>query len=635
MRNIYWPDAYQGKKRSAAEAISQIKRGQRVFVGSSCGEPQALVKELAAQSCNFSDVEVVRVLSLETAPLTIIADETACRSLNVRSFYLGSAKPRQLSGSKRFLTPINLSAVPRLFKSGQLPVHVALIQVSEPDDFGWVSLGISVDVTLAAAQSADLVIAQVNPAMPRVLGRSFMHLNDIDLVVEAAEPLLTIGGPPEFESARLIAQHVARLIEDGSTMQMSLGAAPHATMEALKDKNDLGVHTQFLTDGLMNLYSQGVITNRKKGFNEGKLVASGAIGSEGLYEFLNDNPGIEFHPSDYVNDPSIIARHNKMVALNVAMAMDLTGQTAADALPYNHFSGVSGMMDFVRGASSSPGGKSIIMLPSTTLDGKASRIVPQLDNMAVVLPRGDIQYVITEYGVVNLFGKSLQERAIAMISVAHPDFRDELFVKAKELGLLGSERTLAESIKSVYPMSVEESLLIDGQEVFFRPARPTDERQIQEHFYNLDRDDVMRRFLHDRVSFSRQDMTEVFQVDYIRDMTLVAVVGEPGYEKVIAVGNYFLEPASNMAEVAFSVTREWQQKGVSTVLLQKLTHSAREHGISGLMAYVHPANRGMIALFKKLPYKIRSSYDGGVLSLSARFDEPAPSTPRPIPPASI
>jgi acyl-CoA hydrolase/GNAT superfamily N-acetyltransferase len=623
MRDIYWPDAYQAKRCTAAQAIGHIKRGQRVFVGSSCGEPQTLVKELAAQSCNFTDVEVVRVLSLETAPLTIIADTTACRSLNIRSFYLGSAKPRVLSRSKRFMTPINLSAVPRLFKSGQLPVHVALIQVSEPDDFGWVSLGVSVDVTMAAAQSADLVIAQVNPAMPRVLGRSFMHVNDLDLVVEAEEPLLTIGEPPEFESAKIIGLHVARLIEDGSTLQMSLGATPQATLAALRDKNDLGVHTQFLTDGILNLVSQGVVTNRKKGFNEGKLVASGAIGSAELYEFLNDNPGIEFHPSDYVNDPAIISRHNKMVALNVVMAMDLTGQAAADALPYNHFSGVSGMMDFVRGASHSPGGKSILMLPSTTLDGKSSRIVPQLEQMAVVVPRGDVQYVITEYGVVNLFGKSLQERAIALISVAHPDFRDNLFRKAQELGLLGSERTLAESIKSVYPMAVEETKVIDGKQVLFRPARPTDERQIQEHFYNLDRDDVMRRFLHERVSFVRQEMTEMFQVDYIRDMTLVAVVGEPGFEKVIAVGNYFLEPASNMAEVAFSVARPWQQKGISTILLKKLTNIAREHGINGLIAYTHPANRGMIALFKKLPYKINSAYDGGVLTLSARFDEPA------------
>jgi len=584
---------------------------------------------MARQSCNFTDVEVVRVLSLETTPLTLIADKTACRNLNIRSFYLGSAKPRILSDSKRFLTPINLSEVPRLFQSRQLPVHVALIQVSEPDDFGWVSLGVSVDVTMAAARSADLVIAQVNPAMPRVMGRSFLHVNDIDLVVEAEEPLLTVGSPPEFESAKIIAQHVARLIEDGSTLQMSLGATPRATILGLKDKNDLGVHTQFLTDGILNLVSQGVITNRKKGFNEGKLVASGAIGSANLYEFLHDNPGIEFHPSDYVNNPTIISRHNKMVALNVIMAMDLTGQAAADALPYNHFTGVSGMMDFIRGASQSPGGKSILMLPSTTLDGNASRIVPQLDNMAVVVPRGDVHYVITEYGVVNLFGKSLQERAIAMISVAHPKFRDELFHQARKSGLLGSERTLAESIKSVYPRAVEEVRQFGELEVLFRPARPTDERQIQEHFYNLDSDDVMRRFLHERVSFARQDMPEMSQVDYINDMTLVAVVGEPGFEKVTAVGNYFLDPATNLAEVAFSVTRDWQQKGVSTVLLRKLANIAREHGIGGLMAYTHPANRGMIALFKKLPYKVHSAYDGEVITLTARFDQPTEPAERP------
>ncbi|MCB2192487.1 MAG: GNAT family N-acetyltransferase [Deltaproteobacteria bacterium] len=623
MSAIYWPDAYQAKKRTAGQAISRIKRGQRVFVGTSCGEPQTLVKELAHQSCNFTDVEVVRVLSLETAPLTLIADETACRNLNIRSFYLGSAKPRVLSSSKRFLTPINLSEVPRLFQSRQMPIHVALIQVSEPDDFGWVSLGVSVDVTMAAARSADLVIAQVNPSMPRVLGRSFLHVNDIDLVVEADEPLLTVGSPPEFESAKLIAEHVARIVEDGSTLQMSLGATHQATVLALKDKNDLGIHTQFLTDTILNLVSRGVITNRKKGFNEGKLVASGAIGSANLYEFMHDNPGIEFHPSDYVNNPMIIARHHKMVALNVAMAMDLTGQAAADALPYNHFTGVSGVMDFVRGASMSQGGKSILMLPSTTLDGKASRIAVQLDNMAVVVPRGDVHYVVTEYGVVNLFGKSLQERAIAMISVAHPKFRDELFQQAKEAGLLGSERTLAESIKSVYPRAVEETRTFGDVEVLFRPARPTDERQIQEHFYNLDRDDVMRRFLHERVSFARQDMPEMFQVDYIHDMTLVAVVGEPGFEKVIGVGNYFLEPATNLAEVAFSVSSDWQKKGISTILQRKLANIAREHGIGGLVAYTHPANRGMIALFKKLPYKVRSNYDGEVITLTARFAEPS------------
>lgn len=617
----HWPDEYLAKQRTPAQAIGLIKRGQRVFIGSSCGEPQTLVKELARQSCDFTDVEIVRILSLETTPLTLIADQSACRNLNIRSFYLGSAKPHALAAGKRFMTPINLSAVPRLFKSGQLPVHVALIQVSPPDNFGWMSLGVSVDVTLAATQAADLVIAQVNPRMPRVMGRSFLNVNEVDVVVLAEEPLLAIGEPPEFDTAKQIAKHVAKLIQDGSTLQMSLGATPMATLIALEDKHDLGVHTQYLTDGHLNLVSRGVITNRKKGFNEGKLVASGAIGSIELYEFLHDNPAIELHPSDYVNDPSVISRHNKMVAVNVAMAMDLTGQAAADALPYNHFTGVNGIMDFMRGASQSPGGKSILMLPSTTLDGKASRIVPSLENIAVVVPRGDVQYVITEYGVVNLFGKSLQERAIAMISIAHPDFRDELFAKAKELGLLGPERTMAETIKSVYPLKIEETLEIGESRVTFRPARPIDERQVQEHFYNLDRQDVHQRFMHEKVTFLRDDVADVLQVDYIRDLTIVAVVGEFGFEKVIAVGGYFLEPASNMAEVAFSVSKQWQGKGISTVILKKLVHAAREQGIRGLVAYTTPSNSGMRALFKKLPYKIKSVYDDDMLILKARFDE--------------
>lgn len=620
--STYWPDEYVAKRRTAAEAIRMIKPGQRVFCGTSCGEPQALVRELAAQSACFTDIEIVRVLSLETTPLTLIADRTECRSYNIRSFYLGSAKPRALSENKRFITPINLSAVPHLFKSRQLPVHVALIQVSEPDDFGWMSLGISVDVTMAAARSADLVIAQVNPRMPRVMGRNFIHVNEVDVVVEYEEELLTLGRPPEVESAQLIAQHTAKLIEDGSTLQISLGASPQALLLALSEKNDLGVHTQFLTDTIMNLVSRGVINNTQKGLNEGKLVASGAVGSSNLYEFLHDNPGIEFHPSDYVNDPMVISRHNRMVALNVAMVMDLTGQVAADALPYNHYSGVNGIVDFVRGANQSPGGKNILMLPSTTLDGTTSRIVALMEDIPVVVPRGDVQYVVTEYGVVNLFGKNLQERAMAMISIAHPDFRDRLFHEAKAHQLLGPERTLAESIRSVYPLKIEEHRMIDGRKVLFRPARPTDERSIQEHFYSLDRRDVVRRFLHEKSSFIRDDMAGLFQVDYVQNMTIVAVIGAPGYETVVAVGCYFLEPAGNMAEVAYSVDSEWQGKGLSTVIQEKLVQAAQEQGIGGMLAYTRPENRGMVQLFGKLPYEVESTYDGEILTLSARFDRP-------------
>ncbi|MFP3927933.1 MAG: GNAT family N-acetyltransferase [Desulfobacteraceae bacterium] len=621
-KRSYWPDDYLAKRTGAAEAIGMIRRGQRVFTGSSCGEPQSLVRELAARAQTLSDLEIVRILSLESLPLAMMADQTACQSFNLRIFYLGSAKPRALSANKRFISPINLSAVPRLFKSRQLPIHAALIQVSEPDDFGWMSLGVSVDVTLAAAQSADLVIAQVNPKMPRVMGRSFIHVNEVDFVVEEEEDILTVGSPPHSPSAELIARHATKLIEDGSTLQISLGATPQALLAGLADKNDLGVHTQFLSDGIMHLTARGVINNRSKGFNEGKLVASGAIGSSDLYEFLHDNPGIEFHPSDYVNDPGIISRHNRMVAINMAMAIDLTGQVGADALPYNHFTGVNGFMDFVQGAARSEGGKNVIMLFSTTMDGKASRIVPSLGDIPVVIPRGDVQYVVTEYGVVNLFGKSLQERAIALISIAHPDFRDHLFHEAKQRGLLGPERTLAESIRSVYPLKVEEEREIRGRRVLFRPARPTDERAVQEHFYSLDRRDVVRRFMHEKTAFARDDVAELFQVDYIHDMTIVAVIGDPGYERVIAVGGYFLEPASNTAEVAFSVDKAWQGAGISTIIQEKLVEIAREQGIKALAAYTDPSNQPMIRLFKKLPYEISTSYEGDMLVLRARLDRP-------------
>ena len=621
--SMYWADKYVQIRRTGQEAIQVIKPGQRVFIGSSCGEPQHLVRKLSEATDSCTDIEIVRLLSLESAPLSLIADTTGGRGLTIRSFYLGSGKPSGLARNKRFITPINLSTVPKLFKSRRLPIHVALIQVSPPDDFGWMSLGVSVDITMSAAISADYVIAQVNSRMPRVLGQSFIHVNEVDAVVEYDEELLTVGDSPELEAANAIGTLIARLIDDGSTIHISPGATPKATLLALAAKNDLGVHTEYMTDDIMGLVARGVITNRKKGFNDGKLVASSAVGSNNLYEFLNDNPAVDFYPSDYVNDPSIIARHNKMVSMSVAMAMDLTGQVAADALAYNQFSGVTGILDFVRGAAMAENGKSIIMLPSTSMKGQKSRIVPKLDDMAVVVPRGDAHYVVTEYGAFNLFGKSLQERAMGMISIAHPDFRDELFYQAKEMGLLGPERTLSESLHGVYPVNLEATLEIDGEQVTLRPAKPVDLRRIQEHFYSLDKNDVVARFFHEKTAFLQTEVEGLSQVDYINDLTMVAIVGEFGFGRVVAVGEYLLEPAKNTAEVAFSVSKEWQGKGLGKILLAKLAEAARENGISGLFAYTSPQNQGMIKLFKTLPYQIQSTFEGDMIILRCSFDQPA------------
>jgi len=618
----YWADNYVHKLTTAKEAVQKIQPGQRVFIGSSCGEPQKLVDELSKACLRFTDLEIVRLLSIESGPLTLIANRSHSQQFNIRSFYLGSGSPKKIRRNKRFTTPINLSQIPHLFKSRMMPVNAALIQASPPDDFGWMSLGISVDITLSACESADLVICQVNQNMPRVLGTSFIHVNDVDHIVEHEEELKTIEPLPESETANTIAKHISRLIDDGSTLQTTLGLTLEATTLCLSEKNDIGVHSQYLTDGLMRLFSMGVITNKKKGFNNGKFIAGSAVGSSLLYEFIDDNPSIEFHPSDYVNNPAIIARNNSMVSLNTAMAIDLTGQVAADALPYNNYTGINGLLDFTRGAAMSKEGKSILILTSTSDKGKKSRIIPSLSEFSVVVPRGDVHYVATEYGVVNLFGKTLQERAMALISIAHPDFRDELFSNAKELDLIDIDRKFKQAIKGVYPLKYEETITVKGTQIMFRPARPMDERSIQEHYYTMNRGDIVSRFFHEKKSFVHDQIDTTYEIDYINDLTIVATIGELGFEKIIAVGEYFRNSIINMAEIAFSVSKEYQGMGVAQILQRKLARAAKDNGIKGLVAYTSPENRGMKKLFNKLPYQIKSEKDDDMLILSCHFSEP-------------
>jgi acyl-CoA hydrolase/RimJ/RimL family protein N-acetyltransferase len=620
-KSLYWADSYIEKMRSPEDAIQKIRSGQRVFIGSACGEPQSLVRALVTCSHDFSGLEIVRMMSRETSPLTQVATETQESLYSIRQIYPGSTSSRNFYENLRFVTPMNMADIPILFKSRKLPINVALIQVSPPDDFGWMSLGISVDVTQAAAYSADLVIAQVNGRMPRVMGQSFIHVNDVDYIVEREEDLLTIEPDPPSKVAILIGKQISRLIPDGATLQVGLDAASLATLQALSQKNDLGFHSQYLTNEIMHLYAMGVINNHKKGFNDGKLVASAALGDKDLYEFLHDNPAIEFHPSDYVNDPLIISRHNRVVSMNVAKAVDLTGQVTVEAMAQTHYAGVSGILDFIQGAWRSPGGKSILMLPSTTPDGKQSNIIPWMASDVVVVPRASVHHVATEYGVVNLFGKSLQERVMAMISIAHPDFRDELFLAAKQAGMVGPQRSLGEAARAVYPVSLEETIQVNGQLVTVRPAKPVDERRIREHYYNLDKNDVFLRFFHEKTSFSVTDAESKSQIDYIKDMTLVGMVGESGFRRVIAVGEYILLLENNMAEVAFTVAKDFQGKGLGKIFLRKLADAARENGIAGLRAVTAPQNKAMIRLFNSLPYKIRTYLDEKALILSCRFDK--------------
>ena len=616
-----WADRYVEIRQTAEDAIRLIKPGNRVFIGSPGGTPRSLVRELFKATRKLCDVEILSLLAPDSAPFGFVADE-AGDIFNLRSFYPGSMQHQALRRKMRFITPVSLFAIPNLFKSRAIRIHVALVQASPPDDFGWMSLGIAVDISLAAVQSADLVIAQVNTEMPRVLGRCSIHVNDVDAVVEHDERLLNIVVPREPESAAMIARHTARLVDDGATIQVGIGTLHRAIVTGLSEKKDLGIHSRFLTDDIMRLYSKGVITNRQKGYHEGKLVASNALGSQALYAFVDDNPAVEFHPSDYINDPNIISRHNRMTSINFATAIDLIGQVAADTNPLNLFSGVSEMLDFMRGAMHSKGGKAITILASTSRDGKLSCIVPSLEKIPVVVPMSDVHEVVTEYGAVNLLGKSIQERAMALISIAHPQFRDQLFSEARTTGLIDSQRNFKDSIKGIYPIRLEETVKINNVPITIRPAKPVDTRRIQEFYYEMGKDDIVNRFFHEKRSFYRDEIEGLTQADYLTDLSIVAVVGDFGFGKVIGVGESFLIPQKNIAEMAFTVSKDYRGQGLGKVLLHKLVKAARENGIAGLVLLTDPKNSPMIRLFKSLPYKLHTAIEEHMLSLSCRFDDP-------------
>ena len=613
---------YSKKLATAEKAIDSISQGKRIFIGSFCGEPQHLVSTLIKNTHKFFDIELIRFLNLEGSLMGLIAEETKGRSYHVRSIYQGSGMLTGLSSTKRFLTPMNLYMVPQLFLKKHIPIHYALIQVSPPDEFGWVNLGISVDITLAAAQAADIVIAQVNTNMPRIPGYGMLRVDDLDYIVEHDEELLTTYPVPNLPGMENIAKFLSNLVDDGSTIQLSPGI-PRVLVEiALGNKSDLGIHSQFILDSMLALSKKGVISNRKKGFNDGKMVASGAIGSDELYRFLNMNPVVEFRPSDYVSNPRIIAKHNKMVSINLASTIDLKGQVSADGMPQNHFADAAGMIDFSRGSSMADGGKTIIVIPSVSADESLSNIITEICTGAVVITAPDVTYIVSEYGVVNLFGKNIQERAMAIISISHPKFRDELFNKAKELGLISHERNINESINGIYPAWMEETIELGGEKITIRPAKTTDSRLIQEHFYSMNKNDNSKRFFGLRIHFFWDELKNMFMVDYKFKFSVIAYVGEEGLGKVIGVGMYCIEEGKDNAEVAYSLDEGWQGKGIAARLQQKIVDAARHNGIAGLFAMTYPDNNTMIKLFKRLPYKISYRYEDGALIMEARFSEP-------------
>jgi len=420
-----WEMEYKKKLRTANEALRCVQSGMRVYIQPGCAEPETLVEALIQRAPFVQDVEIVHMMTMGKAPY--VAPEMAGHFRHNAVFIGGNVRDAINEGRADY-TPVYLSEIEDLFESGAMPLDVALIEVSPPDSHGFCSFGVGVDTTLTAARLARYVVAQVNDEMPRTYGDSFIHVNKIDAIVESSRPLCALKKPEVTDMQIAIARNVASLIEDGSVLQTGIGGIPDAVLPLLMDRKDLGVHSELVSDGVIPLIDAGVITGARKNFKPRKIILGFALGSKNLFDYVDNNPIFEFHPTAYTNDPALIARNDKMVAINSALQVDITGQVCSDSIGTYFYSGIGGQVDFLRGASRAKGGKPIIALPSTAKNDTVSRIAPMLDPGAgVVTSRGLIRYVVTEYGVAYLHGKTIRERAQALISIAHPKFRDQLF----------------------------------------------------------------------------------------------------------------------------------------------------------------------------------------------------------------
>ena len=419
-----WQDLYKSKLTSADEAVKQIQPGNRVVIAHACGESPTLSEALVKRGPSLQNVEIVHMVAMGKAKYCY--EEMKGHFVH-NSLFAGGTTREAINSGRADFTPCFFSEIPRLFREGFLPVDVALIQTSTPDKYGFCSLGISVDYTKVAAACARVVIAAVNPNMPRTLGDSFIHVSEISHIVETDDQIIELPRPEIGEVEEAIGRNVASLVEDGSTLQLGIGAIPDAVLLFLKEKKDLGIHTEMFSDGVVELYEAGVITNRAKTLHPHRMICNFLMGTRKLYDFVDNNPVVEMHTVDYTNDHFVISRNDKMVSINSALQVDVTGQVNADTIGYKQYSGVGGQVDFVRGSARSRGGKAIIAMPATASGGKISRIVSRLDEgSCVTTSRSDVHYVVTEYGVADLRGKTVRERARALIAIAHPDFRAEL-----------------------------------------------------------------------------------------------------------------------------------------------------------------------------------------------------------------
>jgi acyl-CoA hydrolase len=573
-----------------------VRPGCRVFIGGGAAVPLALVKSMLEQADAFKDVELVHIHGLGETPWI---DPRYEQVLRTNSFFLTPALREAVERGVADYTPCPLSEVASLFEHGPLPIDVALIQVSPPDKDGWCTFGVSVDVVKAAVKSARTVVAQINPKMPRTCGDSRISIRKIDFFIERAAALPEAPPATLDERHARIGRYAAQLIEDGSTLQLGLGNTPEAVARALKKHRHLGIHSGLFNDALMNLVRCGAVDSTRKSHHPGKIIASHIMGSRKLYQFVDGNTDIELHPSDWVNDPWRIARNDRMVAINGAREIDLTGQVVRDSSGHRFYGGIGALQDFIRGAGRSKDGRPIIALTSTADDDGRSRIVAGLESgSGVCTGRGDVHYVVTEFGVASLHGRSIRERVARLVEIAHPDHREALLEGARLRGWLPKFFTMPATDPGSVENGVESAWVrFKAGRFLLRPLHPSDMRTLQEFFYSHDEETVRLRYGYQRDRMTGESAYKLTAVDQRRDLALGIFEEIHGRQELRAIGRYYLDEDGRSAEVAFVVHEATRHSGMAGYLLGELAAIAKRRGVISFWASVLPDNRAMAGLF--------------------------------------
>jgi acyl-CoA hydrolase/RimJ/RimL family protein N-acetyltransferase len=599
---------------TAEQAVRLIQPGPRVFVGSACGTPRTLLRALEELAVPTPGVTLVHALTDRVG----IGDppRTAYRH---RVFYAGR-DVRDLADSGRIdYVPISLADVPPMFSDGHLPLDVALVQVAPSDDDGACSLGVSVDITRAAVLAATTVIAEINPAMPRTRGDSDIPAERIDYAVEVDSPVTEYVHEPATGVAEQIARYVARLVDDHATIQVGLGRVPNEMLRHLHRRRDLSVHSDVITDPVADLVDSGVVT--------GPVVGSWAMGTGKLYDRLATDERFSLHPIEHICDPAVIARHDRMLSLTQAFTIDLSGQCCTERLDGTLYGGISTGPSFHRGALAASRGVPVVCLTSRTPGGEPAIRVSLGRDEPVGLGRWLVRWVMTEYGTAYLFGRSVAERAIELIGIAHPDDRAGLLDEARNRGIVPPDQELRS--RSAYPVHEARELeLRDGRRVTVRPTLASDRDEMQELFYRLPERDVATRFFNRLTSLTDQAADHLCNVDYLEEMAFAVVVGPPEHERIVATSSYYRDPRDSYAEVAYMVDPDWQGNGVATALHARTVEYARAHGVRGLTADVLMSNPAMLKVFRRgAGHTLRMDADAGVYEVRMEFTDGSQAAP--------